>query len=379
MSHLYIDFHAIQAVGPANINRDDSGAPKSTFFGGTRRARVSSQAWKRAIRKDFESKLDIDDLGERTLLAVDRIAANIAAKNPELADTSAELAANVLKAAGIKLQVAKKSKKDTEDGAPERQVTQYLLFLARKQIEALADLAIKAHTENGGQITKKDAKKAVEDKHSIDVALFGRMIADAPDLNADACCQVAHAIGVHPLEAEFDYFTAVDDNAPEDNAGAGMIGTIEFNSSTLYRYATINVPELVKTLGSVSAAARAVAAFCDSFAVSMPTGKQNTFANRTRPEFFAVSLRADQPVNFVDAFEDAITSRSNRMKEAVDRLTEHAISSDTAYGSEKTHSFYLATGSAAKGSHLENFGEAHTLPEIVQLVEAAVLDTVDQS
>ncbi|KAA8721557.1 type I-E CRISPR-associated protein Cas7/Cse4/CasC [Corynebacterium phocae] len=196
---------------------------------------------------------------------------------------------------------------------------------------------------------------------------------DAPDLNADACCQVAHAIGVHPLEAEFDYFTAVDDNAPEDNAGAGMIGTIEYNASTLYRYATINVPALIESLGSVDAAAKAVAAFAESFAVSMPTGKQNTFANRTRPEFFAASIRTDQPVNLVGAFEDAVNSRGSRVAESVSRLVDHSLDSDKAYGaSEPAQSYYLATGNASRAERLDEFGDVHTLPEIIEILEAAV-------
>lgn len=224
----YIDFHALQSTGPANLNRDDSGSPKSTVFGGTRRARVSSQSWKRAIRREFEELVDPAELGERTLRAVERIAASIAEQDPEYAAESETMAVEVLKAAGLKMAKPKKSKDGNVE--PAKPLTEYLVFLGRSQIEALANLAIDAYTNNDGKFDKKLVKRAFTDDHAYDVALFGRMIADAPDLNADACCQVAHAISVHPLDAEFDYFTAVDDNAPEDNAGAGMIGTLEFNS-----------------------------------------------------------------------------------------------------------------------------------------------------
>ncbi|AKK06788.1 CRISPR-associated protein Cas7/Cse4/CasC, subtype I-E/ECOLI [Corynebacterium mustelae] len=367
---MFIDFHAIQAIGPANINRDDSGSPKSTVFGGTRRTRVSSQAWKRAIRKDFEEHLDAEMLGERTLFAVDRIAKAITEEAPEFAEQSQKMAEEVLKAGGIKIQAAKK-KKDDPENLPEKLITGYLLFLARAQIKALAHLAVTAYQEADGKIDKKSAKAAINDKHSIDVALFGRMIADSHDLSSDACCQVAHAVSVHPMEIEFDYFTAVDDNAPEDNAGAGMIGSIEFNASTLYRYATINVDALVTTLGSVDAAKKAIGAFTKAFALSMPTGKQTTFANRTRPEFFAISIRTDQPVNFVDAFEDAILVSKGRTSEATRRLAEYAIQSDKIYGSDSTN-YYLATGTAATEElqlTLANFGENCTLPEIVSHAE----------
>lgn len=364
----YIDFHALQSTGPANLNRDDSGSPKSTVFGGTRRARVSSQSWKRAIRREFEELVDPAELGERTLRAVERIAASIAEQDPEYAAEAETMAVEVLKTAGLKMAKPKKSKDG--DMAPAKPLTEYLVFLGRSQIEALAALAIDAYANNDGKFDKKLVKQAFTDDHAYDVALFGRMIADAPDLNADACCQVAHAISVHPLDAEFDYFTAVDDNAPEDNAGAGMIGTLEFNSSTYYRYATINVPALITNLGSAEAAAKALAAFARAFAVSMPTGKQNTFANRTRPEFFAVSIRDDQPVSFVDAFEDAITAQSGRMTEAVTRLAEYAANADAAYGSQP-NTRYLATGSAVKATNLDDFGEKATLDELVAFAEAA--------
>lgn len=364
----YIDFHALQSTGPANLNRDDSGSPKSTVFGGTRRARVSSQSWKRAIRREFEELVDPAELGERTLRAVERIAASIAEQDPEYAAEAETMAVEVLKTAGLKMAKPKKSKDG--DMAPAKPLTEYLVFLGRSQIEALAALAIDAYANNDGKFDKKLVKQAFTDDHAYDVALFGRMIADAPDLNADACCQVAHAISVHPLDAEFDYFTAVDDNAPEDNAGAGMIGTLEFNSSTYYRYATINVPALIANLGSAEAAAKALAAFARAFAVSMPTGKQNTFANRTRPEFFAVSIRDDQPVSFVDAFEDAITAQSGRMTEAVTRLAEYAANADAAYGSQP-NTRYLATGSAVKATNLDDFGEKATLDELVAFAEAA--------
>lgn len=375
MSNLYLDFHILQTVGPANINRDDSGSPKSAVFGGVRRARVSSQAWKRAIRKDFETFLDRNDLGERTMFAVNRIAKAIVESNPELADRAQELAKDALTASGIKVQVTKKkaASKEADDITDARPVTGYLLFLARRQIQALAKLAIEA--AETGKMDKKQAKAAVQDKHSIDVSLFGRMIADAPELNADACCQVAHAIGVHASDTEFDYFTAVDDNAPEDNAGAGMIGTVEFVSSTLYRYATINVSALIENLGSQEAAVRAVEAFAQSLVTSMPTGKQNTFANRTRPELALLSVRSDQPVNFVEAFETAITNTSGRVTEATRKLAEHAFESDEAYGSKPNTCVFLATGGATAAeaiSALEKLGNKVNLPELISTAGDAV-------
>ena len=136
--------------------------------------------------------------------------------------------------------------------------------------------------------------------------MFGRMVADAPDLNVDASVQVAHAIGIGKMNPEFDYFTALDDCSPEDNAGAAMIETTEFTSSTMYRYATIDVLHLCENLGSAAVACRGIEAFLKAFITSMPTGKQNSFANRTLPGAVVLQLRDTQPVSLVNAFEKPV-------------------------------------------------------------------------
>lgn len=372
----YIDIHALQTVPPSNINRDDTGAPKSAQFGGVRRARVSSQAWKRATRAEFNSHLDQSELGERTMFVAERIAEAITRKDGNLSDKAEDMAVEVLKATGLKVE--KQKPKDGVDEAELRWKTQYLVFVSRAQIEKLADLAIAA-AEEGKAVPKKDAKAALNDDHSIDVALFGRMIADAADLNVDACCQVSHAISVHAVSNEFDYFTAVDDNAAEDNLGAGMIGTVEFNSSTLYRYANVNADELAASLGSVEAAARAVEAFVKAFVVSMPTGKQNTFANRTLPDLVVVRVRGDQPVNLAEAFENAIEGTDGRTKKAAIALGRYSEQLDGAYTGPAEAGGYLATGGAAEleaQEALATFGERVNLDGLAQLAAQAVQDRV---
>lgn len=372
----YIDIHALQTVPPSNINRDDTGAPKSAQFGGVRRARVSSQAWKRATRAEFNSHLDQSELGERTMFVAERIAEAITRKDGNLSDKAEDMAVEVLKATGLKVE--KPKPKDGVDEAELRWKTQYLVFVSRAQIEKLADLAIAA-AEEGKAVPKKEAKAALNDDHSIDVALFGRMIADAADLNVDACCQVSHAISVHAVSNEFDYFTAVDDNAAEDNLGAGMIGTVEFNSSTLYRYANVNADELAASLGSVEAAARAVEAFVKAFVVSMPTGKQNTFANRTLPDLVVVRVRGDQPVNLAEAFENAIEGTDGRTKKAAIALGRYSEQLDGAYTGPAEAGGYLATGGAAEleaQEALATFGERVNLDGLAQLAAQAVQDRV---
>lgn len=325
----YVDVHVIQSVPPSCVNRDDSGSPKSAQYGGVRRLRVSSQSWKRAARLYFNDRLDASDVGVRTKRVVETLASRIAEKAPELSESAAALAEEVFKAAKIKLS-APRNKKD----AP--QESGYLLFLSASQIDRLADLAVSS-SRSGEALDAKQVKKVFKETHSVDIALFGRMVADDTDLNVDAACQVAHAISTHAAENEYDFFTAVDDEknrSEEEDAGAGMMGTVEFSSATMYRYATVNLDMLSENLGSGEAALRALQVFIEGFCLSMPTGKQNTFANRTLPEAIVVSVRDDQPVSLVGAFESPVraTETSGYLTASVDALSAYARTIEDNYG-----------------------------------------------
>lgn len=345
-----IDIHLLQTLPPSNVNRDDTGSPKSAVFGGVRRARVSSQAWKRSTRVAFEDRLDDSDLGVRTARAVEYIAEAILRMRPEFKDSANDLAAAVLKATGIKVSGSRRARKNGEPP----QETGYLLFLSRLQIEQLARAAVE-NAPDGDPASLKGfrGKGLLSGKNSIDLALFGRMVADVADLNVDASVQVAHAISVHGVETEYDYFTAVDDakreeGAEGEDAGAAMIGTVEFNSSTLYRYATLDANRLFDNLGDLEATARGVDAFLKAFIESMPTGKQNTFANRTLPDAVVVMLRDTQPINLVGAFEDPVevSGQESRLQVATDRLLQQATEIDEAYGQSPVAAWVLGIGKA---------------------------------
>ena len=325
----YVDIHIIQNLPPSCVNRDDSGSPKSAVYGGVRRLRVSSQSWKRATRLYFNDLLDAKDVGVRTKRVVEVLAERITEDAPELADAAAALAEKVFAAAKIKL-APPRGKKD----AP--QESGYLLFLSTSQIERLAGLAI-ASARDGETLDAKTVKKIFKEAHAVDIALFGRMVADDTDLNIDAACQVAHAISTHAAENEYDFFTAVDDDksrSEEEDAGAGMMGTVEFSSATMYRYATVNLDMLVENLGDGDAALRALEVFIKGFCLSMPTGKQNTFANRTLPEAVVVSVRDDQPVSLVGAFEKPIRTNEadGYLARSVEALADHARAIEDNYG-----------------------------------------------
>lgn len=341
MTRTILDIHILQTVPPSNLNRDDTGTPKSAYFGGVRRARVSSQAWKRATRTAFTELLPAEELGVRTKKVAEALAERITLRDKSLEAVAVDLAAETLKVAtGSTIEPPKRRAKNDEGeaAAPE---SKYLMFLSVRQLDALAELAVEG--SNGGNVkTLKDhlkdkenkakARQAVDTGHSVDIALFGRMVADASDLNVDAATQVAHALSVHRSDIESDYYTAVDDLSRDDEPGAGMVGSIDFNSATLYRYAAVDVDALHRNLGSglregespTAPAEKAVGAFLDAFIKSLPTGKINTFGNHTLPSAVIVKIRGSRPISFVNAFEEPVpkSPEGGFLRESCERLAE---------------------------------------------------------
>lgn len=370
---MYIDIYAIQTVPSSNINRDDTGSPKTAMYGGALRSRVSSQAWKRAMREMFPSFLDSDKLGVRTKFAVPLISQRIVALRADLEESAEDLAVAVLKAAGLSTKTT--DRKGSDEGTIS---SEYLVFIAQAELQKLAELAIKWSDDevNLNSVTaqmKKEVSQIFHGTQAVDIALFGRMLADAPDLNTDASSQVAHAISVDKIVQEYDYFTAVDDCAADDNAGAGMLGTIGFNSSTLYRYATVNLDALHDQLGNADAVSEGIAAFVETFVRAMPTGKQNTFANRTLPNAVFVALRKEQPINLVSAFENPVKANESESvsQQAVKRLVSTNHEFETAYNMLSRRAWCVLTDIDASDLP-KPFGESVNLSEMVGSVKDAV-------
>lgn len=368
----FIDIHVLQTVPSSNINRDDTGSPKSATFGGVRRARVSSQAWKRATRKDFAAYLDESDRAIRTRRVMVDLVDRIKALDSSLSTEQAlELGKKVMAAAsGIKFEKPKRKKGEgdaNEEPVVDIDLSGYLLFVSNQQLARLAELAVGGRD---GDIDKTAAKQALKDGNGIEVALFGRMVADDTAYNVDAAVQVAHAISTHAVETEYDYFTAVDDAKPDDeDSGAGMIGVLEFNSSTLYRYATINLHQLQANLGDAETTARAAEAFVRSFTISMPTGKLNTFANNTLPDAILIQVRTRRPVNLVGAFEAPVVPKPgvSVSVQSAEELGKKAREVDDAYGTSPTAAYLVAAGSDIAAS-LEGAGERVGLDELVDQI-----------
>ena len=370
----YIDFHALQTLAPNNINRGEDGAPKTAFFGGVQRQRISSQALKAAQRRSFADYLDRSELGTRTKRVVELVAQRMveidATTDYDDALTSAEAA---FKKAGINVSAPKAKKSDTEPKAP---AAGYLVFLGYHQVDRLARVLLERG--EAGLTSKKEAQELLDTEHAVDVALFGRMVAEDATLNVDAAVQVAHALGTHAAVPDFDYYTAIDEmERLNEQTGAGMIGTLEMMSSTVYRYATLNVDQLVANLGSVDAAVRAAEAFAATFIESLPSGKQNTFAAHSLPELVSVAVRDRRPVSYVNAFEKPVEvdEGGNRRVAATAALASEAQGVEDTYGMSPLHSWVMTVPALRESA--EGLGESVNQKRLVEAVGEAVREASD--
>lgn len=288
----FVQLHLLTAYPPANLNRDDLGRPKTAVFGGATRLRLSSQALKRAIRTSdsFKSALE-GHLGERTQRIGEVVAEHLGTKGvaPERAKSIAREVADVFG-------------KLKPENDPDPLQTEQLVFVSPE--ERVAALAWADSLADGkGEKPKLDDILHRVDR-AVDIAMFGRMLADDPDFNREAAVQVAHAITTHKCVVEDDYYTAVDDlkTAAED-AGAGFIGEAGFGAGVFYLYACIDRPLLVKNLGGdADLASRGIDAFVRAAATTGPKGKQASFASRALASYGLVEKGSSSPRTLAAAF-----------------------------------------------------------------------------
>lgn len=369
---LYLDLHILHTVPPSNLNRDDEGRPKTAIYGGAKRARVSSQAWKRATRVAFAQRQHQPELATRTSKVAVLIAAMLHQRTGIAYEDASRIASAAIASIGIKLKQRRN---------PEGAQTPYLLFVGRGQLERVVDvLAEKAQAHTGmtddqlaDDLRKLPIAELLGEGHPVDVALFGRMVADRADLNVDAACQVAHALSTHEIDTEFDYYTAIDD-AEAGRARAGVIGSVEFTSATLYRYASIAVHQLDRNLADHDAVADAVELFIDSFTRSMPEGHKSSFAHRTLPRLVAVVLRPDQPVNLVSAFEEPIEAEVGIAANSAERLADEMAAVRAVWGASEEFVAGAYTHPADRADPLvEAFGAPVDFPSLLAMTRDEVL------
>ena len=287
-----VEFHILQSFPVTCLNRDDVGAPKTAVVGGVVRARVSSQSWKRQVR------LSMHDFGIKLAVRTKHVSEKIAHYCLENGATEEQAIA----AADM---IAKILTKDT------------LHFFTDTEAKALADLAaekeycIDEKKDVKEIITrhKKSLGKGFENLEGLDIALFGRMVAQASDLNMEAAASFAHAISTHKVANELEFFTALDDEKPEDSndTGSSHMGSLEFNSATYYRYVSLDLGQLVENLGDDANISTAIEAFVKSLYVAIPIARQTTQSGSNPWDYAKVYVRKGQRLQA--SFENPVKAK----------------------------------------------------------------------
>jgi CRISPR system Cascade subunit CasC len=339
MSH-FLQLHLLTFYPPSNLNRDDTGRPKTATVGGVPRLRISSQALKRAWRTSpiFAERLH-EHRGQRTQRFGEDIERHLRERGttPERA---LEIARQITQHFG-KL-------KPERDPAPAR--TEQLAFIAPE--ERAAALAL-AERIAGGEAIEPTAEQLL--RHSdtaADIAMFGRMLADNPQYNREAAVQVAHAITTHRVTVEDDYYTAIDDlKTADEDAGAGFVGELGFGSGIFYLYSCIDTELLVRNLdGQKALAADACAALVEAAATVSPKGKQPSFAARARAHYLLSEFGDAQPRTLAGAFVKPVQGEDIATASVV-QLTDWRAKLDRAYGpaAEATSVMDVSAGQGTLG------------------------------
>ncbi len=357
----FVQLHLLTSYPPANLNRDDLGRPKTAKMGGVDRLRVSSQTQKRTWRTSdlFEAAMG-NHIGIRTKEMGRKIYAHLIEKGIKHKD-ALSWAGEIAGVFGKQKKLTDKEKKAIKDLPDEERrekelvevEIEQLAFFDLQEEQAALELASRLAERNEGP--KKDELNLLRKKMtSVDIALFGRMLASNPEYNVEAACQVAHAISVHPVVIEDDYFTAVDDlNDGSKDAGAAHIGETGFAAGLFYSYICINRELLIKNLGGdEELAQRAIRALTEAAVKVAPTGKQNSFASRAYASYVLAEKGEQQPRSLSVAFLKPIDSRTIYRDEqdfgtaAVEALEKHRQNLDNVYGAcaDESYSINALTG-----------------------------------
>ena len=336
----FIQLHLLTSYPPANLNRDDLGRPKTARMGGVDRLRVSSQSLKRAWRtsKLFQQAL-AGHIGTRTK----RLGLEIH---------------NQFIGGGIKEKDAKswagdiaKEFGDLKKGSVEIEQLAHISPEEREAVDALVNKLIEENRKpNENELKLLRKKSAV-----ADIGLFGRMLASSPGFNVEAACQVAHAISVHPIVIEDDYFTAVDDLNTEEDTGAAHIGETGFAAGLFYSYICINQNQLIDNLGGDAVlAGKAIAALTEAAVKVSPQGKQNSFGSRAYASYVLAEKGEQQPRSLSVSFLKPIDGK-DQAKDAVTRLERQVETFDRVYGpcAEERYSINAESGEGQMGELLQ--------------------------
>ena len=388
MKHL--ELHIIQSVPVACLNRDDLNSPKTAVFGGVQRARVSSQSWKRAIREMAEKELDKSNQfkGKRSRLFIEKISSELiklgetettanclalcaghylAKLDPKqdgkvktlvfLSPFEYEIFANLLftltdddkkklvdavaKVDKEKLSSDDDNNTDVDEEEPEKKKKEQKKLTA-KQFSKLVAKIIKTPIEKAFKREKKETKSLPKD--AADIAIFGRMVANDHSLTVEATSMFSHALSTHKVDNEIDFFAAVDDLQPKEKSGAGMTGTLEFNSATYYRFAALNLDMLADKdhLRSMTQEERqtVIRTFIEATVKAVPVARKNTMNSNTLPMYVLGVVRdKGHPIQLINAFEQPVRPSINGFSvESINRLNAEFSDTKETWGIESVFS-----------------------------------------
>lgn len=332
----FIQLHLLTSYPPANLNRDDLGRPKTAKMGGVDRLRVSSQSLKRTWRTSelFNQALS-GHVGTRTKMLGVNIYKQLV--NGGISEKKAQKWTQ-----SIAGQFGKLKKAEDNDPYAEYEIEQLVHISPeeQQQINSLVETLIAEAREP----KESELDLLRKDEMSVDIALFGRMLASKPAFNVEAACQVAHAISVHQVAIEDDYFTAVDDlNDHSEDAGAAHIGETGFAAGLFYSYICINKELLINNLnGDTELANQAIAALTEAAIKVAPEGKQNSFGSRAYASYVFAEKGNQQPRSLSVAFLKPVAKNSEDFgMDAIEALENQAANFDTVYGACADDSYSL--------------------------------------
>lgn len=423
MKHL--ELHIIQSVPVACLNRDDFNSPKTAVFGGVQRARVSSQSWKRAIRK-MAKEADKDALfkGVRSRRMVSEISKKLQEKNidREVSIIIAEQIADIVETLDLKKPDSYGYKKiktlmffsDLEYDEIVNAVTDDKIKTAAEKVKSsssavndfgasMEEIKDKLGKEEAGKefkrlkkqfetdekafkkaiggTTVRNAIKAAKLMDAADIALFGRMVAKDHTLTVEAASMFSHALSTHKVDNEIDFFAAVDDLQAKEESGAGITSTLEFNSATYYRFAALNLDMLADGdhLQGLSLDQRksVVQTFVDAVVKAIPGARKNTMNGNTVPDYVLGVIREKgHPIQLVNAFERPVRSTQGHAVESINRLNAEYVDLKDTWGVE---GIALATtknslkdqinfksGKGASGDSADSDFEVVSLKELIE-------------
>lgn len=309
----FMQLHLLTSYPPSNLNRDDLGRPKTAEMGGVKRLRISSQSLKRAWRTSAVfSEATKGHVGTRTKEMGARIAKALTTGGAS-EKNAREWARSIAGQFG-------KLKKD--DGSNSGLEIEQLAHFSPEEIGHI-DTLVETLIERGSSPTDTELELLREKPAAADIALFGRMLASKPKFNVEAAAQVAHAITIHQVAVEDDFFTAVDDlNEGIEDVGAGHMGETEYGAGLFYLYICIDRQSLLENLrGDEALTQRTIAALLEAAVKVSPTGKQNSFASRAYASFALCETGDQQPRSLSVAFLEPVRG-AHLLRDGVARLIE---------------------------------------------------------